>query len=120
MDNTLTFLVKNRVSGDGCREAIRYKSCHDCGWIGTTWNEFGEMVDKTACALEIVGVAPQGTVAVFSANRPEILYTDFGAFANRAVPVSIYSTSSAAQVRYLVNDSKASVLFAVAQAYSDL
>ena len=111
MDNTLTFLVKNRVSGDGCREAIRYKSCHDCGWIGTTWNEFGEMVDKTACALEIVGVAPQGTVAVFSANRPEILYTDFGAFANRAVPVSIYSTSSAAQVRYIVNDSKASVLF---------
>ena len=111
MNNTLTFLVKNRVSGDGCREAIRYKECHDCGWIGTTWNDFSGMVDKTAQALEIVGVKPQGTIAVFSANRPEILYSDFAAFANRAIPVSIYSTSSAAQVRYIVNDSKASVLF---------
>ncbi|MDE7370001.1 MAG: AMP-binding protein, partial [Muribaculaceae bacterium] len=111
MNNTLTFLVKNRVSGDGCREAIRYKECHDCGWIGTTWDEFGGYVDNASRALESIGVKPQGTVAVFSANRPEILYTDFAAFANRAIPVSIYSTSSAEQVRYIVNDSKASVIF---------
>ena len=37
--------------------------------------------------------------------------TDFGAFANRAVPVSIYSTSSPEQVEYIARDAKIKMLF---------
>lgn len=111
MQNTLTSLIKNQVSSDGCREAFRYKSPPGGEWMPTTWNQFREKVDNCAAAMETLGIQPQKNIAVFSANRPEILITDFAAFANRAVPVSIYSTSSADQVKYIVNDAKASILF---------
>ena len=68
-------------------------------------------VDKAACAFEILGIEPTHTVGVFSANRPDILVTDFAAFANRAVPVSIYATSSEEQVEYIVKDARVSILF---------
>ena len=51
-------------------------------------------------------------IAVFSANNPNVLITDFAAFANRAVPVSIYATSSPQQVEYIVRDAGARILFA--------
>lgn len=61
--------------------------------------------------MEILSVEPQQMVAVFSANRPECLTVDFAAYANRAVPVSIYSTSSLEQVTYILNDTAAGVIF---------
>ena len=49
---------------------------------------------------------------MFSPNDPYILVTDFAAFANRAVPVSIYATSSPQQVEYIVRDAGAEIIFA--------
>lgn len=111
MQNTLTNLIRNRVENDGNREAFRYKPTPDGKWQPTTWSQFKTQVDNAACALETLGINPQDNIAIFSANRPEILVSDFAAYANRAVPVSIYSTSSTEQVKYIVNDSKASILF---------
>lgn len=68
-----------------------------------------------ACALEILGVEEQEKLAVFSPNDPDIIITDMAAFANRAVPVSIYATSSEQQVEYIVRDSGARILFAGTQ-----
>ena len=59
----------------------------------------------------MLGVSPFECVGVFSANRPEILMTDFASFYNRAVPVSIYSTSSEEQARYIVEDAGIKILF---------
>lgn len=70
-----------------------------------------EMVRKAAAALEILDIKEGSKIAVFSANDPYILITDFAAFANRAVPVSIYATSSAEQVDYIVGDAQAEILF---------
>ena len=69
------------------------------------------MVDQAACALEILGLKEEQRIAVFSQNDPDIIVTDLAAFANRAVPVSIYATSSPQQVEYIVNDSNAEILF---------
>lgn len=111
MQNTLTNLIRNRVEKDGNREAFRYKQTPDGKWLPTTWMQFKNMVDNAACAFAALGIMPQDNIAIFSANRPGILISDFAAYANRAVPVSIYSTSSAEQVKYILNDSKASILF---------
>ncbi len=111
MQNTLTKLVDVRVSSDGCREAYRYKSGSDGKWVATTWNQVKTEVGEAACALETLGIGTQEMIAVFSANRPEILITDFAAYANRAVPVSIYSTSSAEQVKYIVDDARTKIIF---------
>ncbi|MDE6160449.1 MAG: long-chain fatty acid--CoA ligase, partial [Muribaculaceae bacterium] len=69
--------------------------------------------------LETLGIEPQDMIAIFAPNCPEILITDFGAYANRAVPVSIYATSSPEQVGYIVRDASARMLFVGEQRHYD-
>lgn len=109
MSNVLTNLPQRQTEHYGNREAYKYLS--EGVWEVETWPGFNEKVKAVACAFETLDIEEQGMIAIFSANCPEIIITDFAAFANRAVPVSIYSTSSAPQVQYIVNDSHATVLF---------
>ena len=111
MLNILTNLIDNQVVRYGDREVFRYKKAIDGEWIITSWIQFKQQVESVACAMETLDLKPQENIAVFSSNRPEILITDYAAYANRAVPVSIYSTSSSSQVKYILNDSHARILF---------
>lgn len=80
-------------------------------WHGVAWGEFDTAVDHAARAMEILGIGVQDRIAIFSSNRAGCLVADFAAYALRAVPVSLYSTSSPDQVRYIVNDSGATLIF---------
>lgn len=111
MPNILTSLVRKQAHKYGDRAVFCFKSTLQGSWDEISWNAFSVDVDKAACAFEILGIEPTHTVGVFSANRPDILVTDFAAFANRAVPVSIYATSSEEQVEYIVKDARVSILF---------
>ena len=109
MTNVLTDLPAKNFERFGDREAFSHRV--DDRWEPVSWRSFNHDVDCVAAAMEIVGVGETDNITIFSANRPEILITDFAAYANRAVPVSIYSTSSLAQVEYIVNDCGAQILF---------
>ncbi len=110
MVNVLTTLVGRQAAKYGQRPAFYHRE--DGGrWIPTSWQSFERQVECAAKALVSLGIGEQEAVAVFSPNNVKILVTDFGAFANRAIPVSIYSTSSAEQVEYIVRDSGAKILF---------
>lgn len=111
MPNILTNLISVQTAKYGDREVFRYKNSIDGEWIITSWLQFQKQVDAIACAMETLGLKPQENIAVFSSNRPEILISDYAAYANRAVPVSIYSTSSKGQVKYILNDSQSHILF---------
>jgi long-chain acyl-CoA synthetase len=112
MTNVLTDLVGTN-SRKHPQDIVFYtRDAQSGNWLGHTWQEFGSQVDSAACSLETLGVKPADMVAIFSANCPQILVTDFACYRNRAVPVSIYSTSSPEQVKYIVNDAGARVLFA--------
>lgn len=76
----------------------------------TTWSEMAELTGAVAAALEILDIRETDRIAVFSANRAECLLTDFAAYANRAVPVAIYATSSPEQVEYIVRDCEAQLI----------
>lgn len=110
MPNILTHLVGEQALRHPEREAF-YRRTPDGAWTPASWREFDARVETAACGLAALGIEPQTMMAVFSANRPECITVDFAAYANRAVPVSIYSTSSQEQVEYIVNDTHASVLF---------
>ncbi|MDE6267061.1 MAG: long-chain fatty acid--CoA ligase [Muribaculaceae bacterium] len=112
MQNTLTTLVSRQAEKYGERAAYSYKRPGEKEWSDTSWVRFEQQVEQCGCALETIGLQPQEMVAVFSANRPEILVTDFAAYANRVIPVSIYATASAEQVKYIMKDSSAQILFA--------
>lgn len=119
MRNILTNIIYKKAAECGDRVAFTQRT--DAGqWRPTTWNAFRERTDKVAHALEILGVKEDSKIGIFSANRAEILVTDFAAYANRAVPVSIYSTSSVEQVEYIVNDAGIQILIVGAQPQYDV
>ena len=62
-------------------------------------------------ALLALGAEVQENVGVFSQNKPECLYVDFGAFADRVVTIPLYATSSEAQVHYILEDASIRFLF---------
>lgn len=111
MPNILTNLVEKQALKYGDRAVYSFKNSFQGPWCDTSWNKFRDNVNIGACALDILGIRPGDCVGVFSANRPEILITDFASFYNRAIPVSIYSTSSEEQAQYIVEDAGIKILF---------
>ena len=109
MSNILNTLIKQQTLKYGDREAMRTYADGDFKPI--SWNQLDAHIDKVARALEILDVKPGDMIAIFSANSVKMIETDFAAYANRAVPVSIYSTSSPQQVKYIVNDARACIVF---------
>ena len=120
MPNVLTNLVAKNAARYGSREAFSCQYGNDETWVPTSWTELQEQSEAAACAMEILGIEPQDMLAIFAPNCPEILITDFGAYANRAVPVSIYATSSPEQVSYIVRDASARILFVGDQRHYDV
>ncbi len=102
MPNVLTELIGKQALKYGTREA--FSAPVNGKWEPTSWLDFEKMVNQAAYAFEMLGMKECDNITVFSANRPEILITDFAAYANRMAPISIYSTSSLEQVIYIVND----------------
>ena len=111
MSNILTNIVSSQTAKYGDREVFRHKESAEGEWIITSWTQFKEQVDAISYAMETLNLNVQDNIAVFSSNRPEIIISNYAAYANRAVPVSIYSTSSKSQVKYIINDSKSRILF---------
>lgn len=116
MPNILTNLVRTQLHRYGPKRvaftkiALANGEGQESTLIPTDWGTFAAQTEAAANALALKGLLPKQMVAIFAPNCPEILITDFGCYANRAVPVSIYATSSPEQVKYIVNDSKAQMI----------
>ncbi|MDE6098556.1 MAG: long-chain fatty acid--CoA ligase [Muribaculaceae bacterium] len=107
MHNYLTELPRRQAVKDGFREAFSYTDQASGKWTSCSWREFARKVDLVACALETLDIEPCDSVAIYSANSPEILISDFACYRNRAIPVSLYSTSSPSQVEFILRDCNA-------------
>lgn len=107
----LSLLIQCQAQKYGERVALKYRDYATSTWIPVSWNQFSEKVSKVSRALVALGVQAQENIGVFSQNKPECLYTDFGAFGVRAVTVPLYATSSEAQVHYILQDAAIRFLF---------
>lgn len=107
----LSILVHKQAEKYGNRVALRYRDYETERWVPVTWNQFSAVVRTAACALLELGIKEQENIGVFSQNKPECLFVDFAAFADRAVSIPLYATSSEAQVQYIVNDASIRYLF---------
>jgi long-chain acyl-CoA synthetase len=81
------------------------------GWQVTTYAELGDQARKLAARLIDRGLAPGDRVALFSANRPEWSLVDFACANAGLVSVPLYATSTADQLRHIVADSAARLIF---------
>ena len=107
----LSVLIHRQAEKYGDRVALRYRDYERSTWLPITWNEFSHQVRLTANAMAVAGVGVQENIGIFSQNKPECLYVDFAAFANRAVTIPLYATSSPAQAQYIINDASIRYLF---------
>ena len=107
----LSVLVHRRAEKYGDKVALQYRAYETSQWIPITWNQFSQTVRQVANALVELGVQEEENIGIFSQNKPECLYVDFGAFANRAVTIPLYATSSPAQAQYIINDAQIRYIF---------
>ncbi|MDD4777560.1 MAG: long-chain fatty acid--CoA ligase [Fermentimonas sp.] len=92
------------------KTALKYQDASGT-WMDMSWNLFAEKIMKTAQAMAEMGMQPYNNVGIYSQNMEKYLITDFAAFANKAVMVPMYATSSPNQVNYIVNDAQISLIF---------
>ena len=107
----LSVLVHRRAEKYSDKVALKYRDYETSQWIPITWNQFSQTVRQVANALVELGVQEEENIGIFSQNKPECLYVDFGAFANRAVTIPLYATSSPAQAQYIINDAQIRYIF---------
>lgn len=107
----LSVLVHRQAEKYGDKTALKYRDYEKAQWIPISWNEFSQTVRQAANAMVELGVQEEENIGIFSQNKPECLFTDFAAFANRAVTIPLYATSSPAQAQYIINDAQIRFLF---------
>src|ERR1700686_5421798 len=101
-DILLTFSRRRRERGMLQKGAL--------GWVPVSAAELYRGVVGVARMLESWGIGKGDRVAILSENRPEWTITDFAALALGAVTVPIYSTQTADQTAFVLNDSGTRVI----------
>ena len=90
-------------------------------WVSISSDEMLERAKLIAAGLHAIGVQRGDRVALLSESRVEWTLTDAGSIFAGAIDVPIYPTLTPPQVRYILNDSGACVLFvANREKYSEL
>jgi long-chain acyl-CoA synthetase len=80
------------------------------GWVPISSHEIYRGAVGIARALESCGIRKGDRVAILSENRPEWTITDFAILSLGAVTVPVYSTQTADQTSFILNDCGARVI----------
>ncbi len=90
-------------------DAFNLKS--DGHWLRISGDGFIKRVRAVALGLSALGIKKGDRVALLSENRPDWSVVDLAILSIGAVNVPIYTTQAPEQVRYILEDSGARVLF---------
>ena len=107
----LAELVHKRAAKYKSRTVLKYRDNDQKKWLNISWNRLSDYVMKTAWAMAEIGIETQENIGIYSQNMYQYIFTDFGAYANRAATVPIYATASPLQVEYIVHDAQIRTLF---------
>ena len=101
-----------------CLDALRWHGKPDAlnekrggEWQRLSGEAVAARVRALALGLASLGVEPGDRVALLSENRPEWSIADLAILSLGAVNVPIYTTQAVEQVRYILSDSQARVMF---------
>lgn len=90
-------------------DALAFKI--DDAWRRMSGDEVIERVRRIAIGLSQLGVKAGDRIAIISENRPEWSLTDLAILSLKAVNIPIYTTQAVEQIRYILEDSGAKMLF---------
>lgn len=88
-------------------------------WTWTTYEQFGKLVDRLRGGLTWLGVAPGDRVAIVSRNRVEWAVACYATYGLGAAFVPMYEAQREEEVRFILGDSGAKVVFASTQPIYD-
>ncbi|WP_461021934.1 AMP-dependent synthetase/ligase [Thalassiella azotivora] len=97
-------LFARRVEQTPDAEAFRFRSGGD-GWESLTWARTAQLVDEVAAGLLALGVRGQDRVAIASGTRIEWVLADLGVMRAGAATTTVYPTTGADDVEYILDDS---------------
>ena len=101
---SINTLLADRVRRDGGGVLIERKTHLGDAWQPVTAQQFADQVLATAKGLVARGIEVGDRVAIMSRTRYEWTLLDFAVWAVGAVPVPVYETSSADQIRWICGD----------------
>ena len=107
----------NRVAATPNAEAFRYPLDHS--WESVTWQQVGERVCNIAGGLISLGIASEDRVALASSTRYEWVLVDFAVMCAGAATTTVYPTTNASDVAYIVANSGSRVVVAENQTQLD-
>ncbi|MBW1901987.1 MAG: long-chain fatty acid--CoA ligase [Deltaproteobacteria bacterium] len=107
----------DRVKRYGDRPVLTYK--HEGRWKDLTWNETAELVQDVALGLMELKFEQGDMACILSETRVEWVYCYLGLASVGGICAGIYATNSPGQVQYILNDSRATLLFAEDQEQVD-
>ena len=100
----------DRVQASPNREAFRYPRGDQ--WESVTWQETGDEVTKLAAGLVALGLEPEQRVGIASGTRYEWILADLAIMCAGAATTTVYPSTMAEDVAYILADSESRVVFA--------
>lgn len=107
--DTVVALWAQRCAAQGGEIAHREKTLGI--WQAYSWQDYFEGARAVGLALAALGFQRGEVAQILSEDRREWLYCDLGIAAMGGIPSGVYTTDSASQLAYLMNDSGARFLF---------
>lgn len=80
-------------------------------WKEVSWQEYYDKIVSAGCALLSLGLKPQSKVAIMSNTRFEWSIADYGILGCQAVTIPVYQTVTTEDLRHILSNSEAEILF---------
>ncbi len=93
-------------------DRVAYQFPVEDEWASVTWREASERVNRIAAGLIGLGIAPEQRVAIASSTRYEWILADLAIVCAGAATTTVYPSTVADDVSYILSDSDCRVVFA--------
>jgi long-chain acyl-CoA synthetase len=103
---------RDRVHQSPSRTAYSYPAADGQPWTEMTWKETGDRVEKLAAGLLALGLGSEQRVGIASGTRVEWILADLAVMCAGGATTTVYPSTMAEDVAYIVADSECRVLFA--------
>lgn len=109
-ERNLAAVFFSRARGLGDHPAVKYKDKKE-PYRTLSWKEYSKLVQEIALGLMTLGLRADEKAAIFSSTTHYWVAADLATISNGSVSVPIYPTSSASDIKYIVNNSQSRVVF---------
>ncbi|MEV6098964.1 long-chain fatty acid--CoA ligase [Nocardia sp. NPDC051981] len=110
-------MLVDRIAETPEAEAFRFLDGER--WTSVSWKQFGDRVDILAAGLIALGIQAEERVALASSTRYEWVLADFAVMCAGAATTTVYPTTNAPGVAFIVANSGSRIVVAEDQAQVD-